>query len=749
MHILYSCVQDSTGFSPVFLLFLDCVRQLMEEYPTAFEFTELYLTALWESALTGLVSEFAFDSIAQRRDAFRANAFASASSRGHIASDEAIALAMADSDSVRLRSTVSSSLSAACGLRELVEYEDTAPSSSTAAASSHLPRVAATEACPLDEAYQLAAHLSCAFHVPTRYRFDDARFVCELERLHCNQLHTVFDADRMPYIEHLVQSSLISSPIDSFLIDPSAPYRSQTPDSSASQENSLSILASVSNSPSFNELHHELLLDVTAHPLRVRVWDELFSRWVAQLWPVPSLHEPANPQLRLVAQRLCHCSRQTRADYPEHSIAAQPHMQLFTGPRLMQIGAMLCDAVRLGPPTPTMQKHQVWSQIDDPSPSLSPSSSPGLSQAVTPSPSFGRFTSAVAVVSNRATAKAPTTSPTSNSSSSTLTPSPAHTPLGPADVKLSAVKQVLHLPSVPPKLFIGSSKSPRLISALKCASNSDVMKYSASTSSGVSTEFSSVRAVPPSSSSLVSATGTEGGGSFACHSDSAGAEPLSIGRRQGSLVKQRVSEFMRQGSVPSVAPAAAAADADGSNACSSVAAPSLRALRQRRVDDSAPSVASPEQLIRKRTSPSFCSLTTAAARLQQQRRAQADGSPSNEQLVDANDLSATASAALRVHCSDSPRLHQKRPVPVPLSFSSPSPTNPSPFNAPPSTGSPATALRNRGDNSPASRPLYRSAAAANSATDSGLCDAANNTSTPTAPPAVAALQSISSDFTRP
>ena len=227
-------MQDSGCFTPVLLLFLDCVRQLLEDYPAAFEFTEVYLAALWESALSGLASEFAFDSIEQRREAFRASAF------GHIPFEKALSMA----DALPPHASLS-----ACGLKEL-----------------HRPAGADGDAAaaPLDEAYQLAAHLSSAFHLPTRYRFDDERFRSELEHSHCNPLNILFDADRVPYIELLVRSSLEATPIDSFLIDPSAPHCSMP---ISAQDSS----PCLSCSP-FNDVHNELLVDATSHPLRVRVW---------------------------------------------------------------------------------------------------------------------------------------------------------------------------------------------------------------------------------------------------------------------------------------------------------------------------------------------------------------------------------------------------------------------------------------------------------------------------------------------
>ena len=47
---------------PVFLLFLDCVYQLTDQLPKSFEFSEYYLTSLWDSLCSGLYSNFLFNS---------------------------------------------------------------------------------------------------------------------------------------------------------------------------------------------------------------------------------------------------------------------------------------------------------------------------------------------------------------------------------------------------------------------------------------------------------------------------------------------------------------------------------------------------------------------------------------------------------------------------------------------------------------------------------------------------------------
>lgn len=48
------------------MLFLDCVWQVMNQYPAAFEFTETYLTVLSDSMWIPLFSTFLFNSPKQR-----------------------------------------------------------------------------------------------------------------------------------------------------------------------------------------------------------------------------------------------------------------------------------------------------------------------------------------------------------------------------------------------------------------------------------------------------------------------------------------------------------------------------------------------------------------------------------------------------------------------------------------------------------------------------------------------------------
>ncbi|KAK7501560.1 hypothetical protein BaRGS_00006991 [Batillaria attramentaria] len=57
--------------SPVFLLFLDCVWQLLQQFPSRFEFTETFLTTLWDTLQLGLTETFLFNSAWHRQRFFR------------------------------------------------------------------------------------------------------------------------------------------------------------------------------------------------------------------------------------------------------------------------------------------------------------------------------------------------------------------------------------------------------------------------------------------------------------------------------------------------------------------------------------------------------------------------------------------------------------------------------------------------------------------------------------------------------
>ncbi|XP_029034885.2 myotubularin-related protein 10-B isoform X2 [Osmia bicornis bicornis] len=54
-------VKRNSEKSPLFLLFLDCVWQLSQQFPAEFEFTETYLTTLWDAAHVSIFDTFIFN----------------------------------------------------------------------------------------------------------------------------------------------------------------------------------------------------------------------------------------------------------------------------------------------------------------------------------------------------------------------------------------------------------------------------------------------------------------------------------------------------------------------------------------------------------------------------------------------------------------------------------------------------------------------------------------------------------------
>ncbi|EAT38271.1 AAEL009815-PA [Aedes aegypti] len=53
--------------SPLFLLFLDCVWQLLQQFPEEFEFSETFLTSLWDSVFLPIFDTFMFNSETERQ----------------------------------------------------------------------------------------------------------------------------------------------------------------------------------------------------------------------------------------------------------------------------------------------------------------------------------------------------------------------------------------------------------------------------------------------------------------------------------------------------------------------------------------------------------------------------------------------------------------------------------------------------------------------------------------------------------
>ena len=443
--------------------------------------------------------------------------------------------------------------------------------------------------------------------------------------------------------------------------------------------------------------------------------DELFCRWIAQLWPVPSLQEPANPQLQLVAQRLCKPSRQTLADFPEHAVAPQPHMQLFVGARRAQLATLLRDAVSLAPPTPTGQMRQQWPQIDD------ASSSSDQSPAVTPSASSERFASAAAPFANNAVRVGGSASASSpaNSSGSTLTPSPEQMPAD-ADEKPKVVKQFQQQQQSP--RHVGSSIAP----VIKCVS-----KASVSTSSGVSAVSSSARG-PPALFLPTTAVG-----STACHSDSSTSdEPFRDNQnpthklRQGSLVRRLVSEFSRQASVPSLS------KTDVETHAAPLSRTTSSITQSRRAYDTALSTPIPTQLTCQRTSQATAARAAANAATREFRQTERFEQTMGQGDGDGRGGRRPGLVVLPAH-RDSP-LHNRRQVQLPFALSIAS----SSCSSPPSTAASAAALdREEGRSRDVARPAARlqapsiasnGAAASNSSASDGLDDAKLIRPTPSA-----------------
>uniref|UniRef100_A0A5S6QA73 Tyrosine-protein kinase n=1 Tax=Trichuris muris TaxID=70415 RepID=A0A5S6QA73_TRIMR len=66
LHCLAQGSRREDEMAPFFLLFLDCVYQLLCQFPGEFEFTEYYLIALWDLALSGLTVAFSVNCLQER-----------------------------------------------------------------------------------------------------------------------------------------------------------------------------------------------------------------------------------------------------------------------------------------------------------------------------------------------------------------------------------------------------------------------------------------------------------------------------------------------------------------------------------------------------------------------------------------------------------------------------------------------------------------------------------------------------------
>lgn len=64
---------DTTERSPLLLLFLDCTWQLLQQFPDEFEFSETFLTTLWDSAFMPIFDTFLFNSEHDRQTAIKKN----------------------------------------------------------------------------------------------------------------------------------------------------------------------------------------------------------------------------------------------------------------------------------------------------------------------------------------------------------------------------------------------------------------------------------------------------------------------------------------------------------------------------------------------------------------------------------------------------------------------------------------------------------------------------------------------------
>jgi len=57
--------------SPIFLMFLDCVHQLMKQNPVDFEFNDRLLSHTWDACFDGTSGTFLFDTPQQRKSMVR------------------------------------------------------------------------------------------------------------------------------------------------------------------------------------------------------------------------------------------------------------------------------------------------------------------------------------------------------------------------------------------------------------------------------------------------------------------------------------------------------------------------------------------------------------------------------------------------------------------------------------------------------------------------------------------------------
>ena len=76
--------------SPLFLVFLDCVWQLLQQFPSSFQFSEIYLTTLWDSIGLGLFRNFIFSGVCEERQEMSAQRQSSRNSTSSTESSSAV-----------------------------------------------------------------------------------------------------------------------------------------------------------------------------------------------------------------------------------------------------------------------------------------------------------------------------------------------------------------------------------------------------------------------------------------------------------------------------------------------------------------------------------------------------------------------------------------------------------------------------------------------------------------------------------
>ena len=72
LHHTLTTAPAAAALCPVFLLFLDCVHQLVAQFPAHFAFSSAYLARVWDSALLPVTHTFMFDCEKDRETASNA-----------------------------------------------------------------------------------------------------------------------------------------------------------------------------------------------------------------------------------------------------------------------------------------------------------------------------------------------------------------------------------------------------------------------------------------------------------------------------------------------------------------------------------------------------------------------------------------------------------------------------------------------------------------------------------------------------